>query len=497
MMSARSTASRQSFSSTRRTETLQSVGPGILRLPIFSSELHESDSLYSHGGHALQDFSAPAKKMQNVARQPLPVIPPPQHEETILSWLTRTSCCYGIGVPSLIEYLDPESDMFLLSRVGRILIPSTDLNNLLERHLRITRLQIGGFYPYIACNLKPEFWLRNEMAWCPYCVTEDKGALGFTYDRIDWWLACVTRCRKHDVFLHDRCPRCNSRGYMAIAPNNTRYLSCLHCSHKLEDLCVARVEAGYFPKPGEVYDNPTVRASVRPNIGRNFEDRLIEVLTGKDRDLLPRLEISEDTFLDIILVIHAFIEDSLKKAEWMPPDSLPLVNENSLAACRTNDGFERMTDVAILARKLLPGLCPAADLAFGYEAAGRLSQYDLKRVIRPHFFRKELWLRKRAEAWGGHPGQTLRWWLMMMASQQRGLMSTRKERFSDPNGLLSNSPGLVFQDRSLPSEKKHPTRKKSAHLSDNEKIIREAKQRVAQRRAVEAERAALRKKAWP
>jgi TniQ len=143
-------------------------------------------------------------------RSPLPVVPPPEDDELISSWLDRVARFYGLPLRRLLSPygidvrtlrlddidagssavpLRPVADMLgiegahLASRTMAAAYPMA--TQLLARHQRVFDGQTGGL----------------RYAGCPHCVEYQKIARGFGWLRRDWLLAPRTVCQHHFVPL--------------------------------------------------------------------------------------------------------------------------------------------------------------------------------------------------------------------------------------------------------------------------------------------------------
>jgi TniQ len=141
---------------------------------------------------------------------PLPIVPPPEEDELISSWLDRIARFYGV----------PAWELFGLTRGRRVLSLSTvDLGTsepalaVIAARLGITNRQlaihtIAGAYPW-AVNLvaiapqKPTrgYPQRIRYAACPICLEHQKVERGFSWLRREWVLAARTVCPLHNDFL--------------------------------------------------------------------------------------------------------------------------------------------------------------------------------------------------------------------------------------------------------------------------------------------------------
>jgi hypothetical protein len=143
-------------------------------------------------------------------RSPLPIVPPPEVDELISSWLDRVARFYGLPLRRLLspygidvrtlrlDDIDAGSPAVSLRPVAAMLgIEGAHLasrtmaatypmaTQLLARHQRAFEGQTGGL----------------RYAGCPHCVEYQKIARGFGWLRRDWLLAPRTICQHHLVPL--------------------------------------------------------------------------------------------------------------------------------------------------------------------------------------------------------------------------------------------------------------------------------------------------------
>lgn len=78
------------------------------------------------------------------------------------------------------------------------------------------------------CHIKRNGGLR----FCPECLKEDK----IPYFRKEWRLSFYTACTKHQCFLHNRCPTCNSPLTISKSYNENDFTFCYKCGTDLKQI---------------------------------------------------------------------------------------------------------------------------------------------------------------------------------------------------------------------------------------------------------------------
>ncbi len=141
---------------------------------------------------------------------PLPIVPQPEEDELISSWLDRIARFYG----------SPAWELFGLTR-GKTMVSlyvvdlgtSEPVLGLIATRLGITNRQlaihtIAGAYPWAVdfvarypCKPNRRYLQRIRYAACPTCLEHQKVERGFSWLRREWVLAARTVCPLHHDFL--------------------------------------------------------------------------------------------------------------------------------------------------------------------------------------------------------------------------------------------------------------------------------------------------------
>lgn len=145
---------------------------------------------------------------------PLPIVPRPQRDEIVPSWLGRVGAYYNLDVPGLRKAL-PGRSASIANRVDVNLDLDETIN--LAAALRCPRerieaLDLKRVWPDLAVNWLPaiggKFRAKGDLdvSWCRSCLQEAHGAGGAYLDR-ETALPLVL-CHRHREWRYDCCRRC-------------------------------------------------------------------------------------------------------------------------------------------------------------------------------------------------------------------------------------------------------------------------------------------------
>ena len=175
--------------------------------------------------------------------------PSPQQNELLSSWLVRVARLHDTKTTSFTnmhfkEYpkniiwqrdLDIWCPENLITRISqKSHLSKEEIFNMtlrsyegkLREHIhgrtRTHFIQSLGNY----CHIKRNGGLR----FCPECFKEDK----VPYFRKEWRLSFYTACTKHQCFLHNRCPTCNSPLTISKSYNEKDFTFCYKCGTDLK-----------------------------------------------------------------------------------------------------------------------------------------------------------------------------------------------------------------------------------------------------------------------
>ena len=141
----------------------------------------------------------------------LPVVPPPEEDELVSSWLDRTARFYGLPIQALLADaarrsrpieltgLDLGTSRTALMPIAALLGVDVEL---------LFRRTIAAAYPW-AVNLVARDVVapgyrhppRLRYAACPHCLEQQRAERGFSWLRREWVMAPRTVCSSHHVML--------------------------------------------------------------------------------------------------------------------------------------------------------------------------------------------------------------------------------------------------------------------------------------------------------
>ncbi|MFZ4411120.1 MAG: TniQ family protein [Paracraurococcus sp.] len=141
----------------------------------------------------------------------MPVVPPPEEDELVSSWLDRTARFYGLPIAALLADAAPRSRPIELSGLDLGVSPATltPIAALLGITVEFLAGQtIAAAYPW-AVNLVARDVVapgdrrrpRLRYAACPHCLEQQRAERGFSWLRREWVLAPRTVCSSHHVVL--------------------------------------------------------------------------------------------------------------------------------------------------------------------------------------------------------------------------------------------------------------------------------------------------------
>lgn len=150
------------------------------------------------------------------------VIPQPQPDELLSSWLTRTAFAHGYPLTTFISMF-LKHDGSALSRIDIDFKEDLTLFETLELKSKLSYKQISrmslrseegylfesdhGLYPPKQIRKLKDKRTHYGLMFCPKCLAED----AHPYYRKQWRYHFYNACTKHKVFLIDRCGSCQER----------------------------------------------------------------------------------------------------------------------------------------------------------------------------------------------------------------------------------------------------------------------------------------------
>lgn len=182
--------------------------------------------------------------------------PDPLNDESLLSWLHRSAIMNGQNMSEFAMMTTDDID--ILKRDLEVFLPEKILIKIMSRTGKTRDQVLATTFLPERSHLFADHDSTKQISWvmpigikvhgeqkgfgqqyCPLCLSEDP-----TYFRKSWRLLFVTACEKHKVYLHDRCPHCQSRinlrkSYLKDIQNEIPTHNCLRlcstCGYELSN----------------------------------------------------------------------------------------------------------------------------------------------------------------------------------------------------------------------------------------------------------------------
>lgn len=180
------------------------------------------------------------------------VIPQPQPDELLSSWLTRTAFAHGYPLTTFISMF-LKHDGSALSRIDIDFKEDPILFEILAKKSRCSIEQIAhmslrseegylfesdhGFYPPKQIRILKDKRTHYGLMFCPKCLAED----AHPYYRKQWRYHFYNACTKHKVFLIDRCGSCQERVRITKMKASETIALCSNCGKDLRLTSTHRV----------------------------------------------------------------------------------------------------------------------------------------------------------------------------------------------------------------------------------------------------------------
>jgi len=181
-------------------------------------------------------------KKEGLANQPFIITPLPLKDELLSSWLVRTAYAHHLHPHTFFQnYLGLHHGVCTANNLDALLnyeqiqcIQSKCQNN-----IDIYTLTLNSYEGYLQENV-----INNGLnklicnyRFCPKCLKEDD----IPYFRKYWRVYFYTACHKHQCFLYDTCPKCNTKiDISKMFKNKSSYKYCFKCNF---DLSKSRVKS--------------------------------------------------------------------------------------------------------------------------------------------------------------------------------------------------------------------------------------------------------------
>ena len=181
------------------------------------------------------------------------IIPQPQPNELLSSWLTRTAFAHGYPLTKFIS-LFLKNDGSALSRTDidfkndpilfRKLIQKSKLSHelIMQMSLRngegyLFDVEQNTLYPPKQIRKLKDKRTHYGLLFCPKCLEEDI----YPYWRKQWRYLFYNACPKHMIFLTDRCGKCYERIRFSKMKVSNHLTCCSKCGRDLRKTVTSKV----------------------------------------------------------------------------------------------------------------------------------------------------------------------------------------------------------------------------------------------------------------
>lgn len=176
------------------------------------------------------------------------IVPKIQEDELLSSWLVRVSLAHDTVPTSFMNMHFPEYKNIIFSRDTDVWAPTDLLKKLAwksnysyEKIYNLTlRSYIGTALPIFNPSGYNKYFSyikvrgrSNKLCgqkYCSKCLHEDE----VQYFRKEWRLNTESKCIKHNIYLHDRCPKCEKPiSFYKFNNQEIGFTKCHYCESKL------------------------------------------------------------------------------------------------------------------------------------------------------------------------------------------------------------------------------------------------------------------------
>lgn len=179
------------------------------------------------------------------------VIPHPQPNELLSSWLARTAFSHGYSFSTFISLFFKHNGT-ALTRTDIDFKEDTELWRRLAQRSRLTYDQIfqmsirseegylfesDGLYPPRQVRILKDRRTHYGLMFCAKCLKED----GHPYWRKQWRYRFYNACPRHKVFLADRCGKCQERVRFSRMEVSDKLVYCSKCGRDLRKTVTRKV----------------------------------------------------------------------------------------------------------------------------------------------------------------------------------------------------------------------------------------------------------------
>lgn len=187
------------------------------------------------------------------------IVPQPQPDELLSSWLTRMAFAHGYTLTKFISFflknngttlsridIDFKNDPILFKKLAQK--SGLDYQQIMQMSLRsgegyLFDTEYNTLYPPKQIRKLKDKRTHFGLLLCPKCLAEDI----HPYWRKRWRYNFYNACPKHNVFLTDRCGRCYERIRFSTMKVSSQLVCCGKCSKDLRETITQKVpKAQYY-----------------------------------------------------------------------------------------------------------------------------------------------------------------------------------------------------------------------------------------------------------
>ncbi|QKF58405.1 TniQ family protein [Aliarcobacter lanthieri] len=160
------------------------------------------------------------------------IILKPLEDESFLSWFARTSYIHYTHPQTFLnthfglenrDILKRDLDVALSDKFIKIFTKKT--KNKVDILSLTLKKYTGYLYEDEIMNANNKVFISN-MKFCPICLGKDN----IPYFRQYWKFIFITTCVKHNCYLYDACPKCNSKiSIIKMYQDSKSYIYCHKC----------------------------------------------------------------------------------------------------------------------------------------------------------------------------------------------------------------------------------------------------------------------------
>ena len=209
----------------------------------------------------------------------------PFSNESIISWMIRTSFLNGVDPKSLSQtlfnssiFLNRDFDRYINSNSIKLILQYTSvkeeeiekltLQHLINKHVPFSfKLNKYTQYKWLRPITKRAYKTFEGFYYCPLCLKQN------SYLKLSWRFIDMTICKEHNIKLVNKCPYCNE----IYDPRNNSYAQnsleiCANCNQDLTKVEVPIIcnTSSYLSFESIVKNIKNINSSQKQNKNKNF-----------------------------------------------------------------------------------------------------------------------------------------------------------------------------------------------------------------------------------